>query len=74
MAQLSRIAKIFSSYPPCRIAEISQKDVCFYVEGQRRVPTEYSSLLRNVQNRFRSKSKRRQTEHQEMDEFISRCR
>ena len=55
-----------------RIAEIMDKDVCNYVEGTRRLPTEYSSLLRNVQNRFRSKSKKKQAEHQELDEFSTK--
>jgi len=55
-----------------RIAEIMNKDVCNYVEGTRRIPTEYSSLLRNVQNRFRSKSKKKESENQELDEFGTR--
>jgi hypothetical protein len=49
-----------------------KKEVCFYVEGTPRLPTEYSSLLRNVQNRFRNKSKKKQAEHQELDEFSTK--
>jgi len=57
----------------CRIAEIMDRDVCNYVEGgTRRIPTEYSSLLRNVQNRFRSRPKTKEAENQEMDEFGTR--
>jgi hypothetical protein len=60
------------NYLVFRIAEIMNKDVCNYVENSRRIPTEYSSLLRNVQNRFRSKSKAKEPEPQELDDFGTR--